>query len=627
MPGLQVLSAPQNQPTLSPTVQSAPTQPTLAPRVLSAPTNAPTLAPKVVTQPTQPTLNPQVQPPAQGKITSVGTSTDQQPYTQKLSLQEFGQLVKQQYPAYEGKDDVQLAQAMLQKYPQYQDRIYTPSKQDEQYSLGGFLANIPKSGATAIGNLVTAVLHPVDTIEGAAKILYGALNKNGGADGFLNAVNPILAGANKLVPDSYKQQSAVAIDSTIQFFKNRYGSIENLKKTAYKDPVGFLIDLSTLLDAGGSALKSVGDVSQISELSKAGEIASKAGEITNPVNAGLKVIGKAANLGADTLGAVTGAGGGAIKEAVTNPSAGYWEALYGKTSPEEIVAESKSALRGVKADRASTYQSQLADIKNAPATLDLTPLKSELQTQLTKYGIGTDEKGNLVFDNSTVSDPSEQSKIQSAYQDINRWDRTPSNVTPAGMDTLKRRLDNLYSPNSDVRSFVTSLKSSTRQILNDNVPGYAEMTKHYQEATSFIDEVTKGLSLGDKTSADTALRKLASALKQNNEFRTQLVKQLQEVGGKDITGKIAGYNLSSLIPRSIVGKGADILALYGLAHAINPAMLAGLAASSPKLVGTVLGGFGLTAKAATSVVDKLGAANMIGPATKAAYQLGRLKNQ
>jgi hypothetical protein len=64
---LQVLSAPQGQPTLNPQVQSAPVQPTLAPRVLSAPTNAPTLAPKVVTQPQQPTLNPQVQttPPGQ----------------------------------------------------------------------------------------------------------------------------------------------------------------------------------------------------------------------------------------------------------------------------------------------------------------------------------------------------------------------------------------------------------------------------------------------------------------------------------------------------------------------------------------------------------------------------------
>src|SRR4051794_20398317 len=60
MAGLQVLSAPTNQPTLKPQVQSAPIQPTLAPKVVSAP-RQPTLAPKVVTQPAQPQLNPVVQ--------------------------------------------------------------------------------------------------------------------------------------------------------------------------------------------------------------------------------------------------------------------------------------------------------------------------------------------------------------------------------------------------------------------------------------------------------------------------------------------------------------------------------------------------------------------------------------
>lgn len=67
MSGLQVLSAPPNQPTLNPIVQSAPVQPTLAPRVLSTPQNAPTLAPKVQTQPAQPTLVPQVQSQPQGQ--------------------------------------------------------------------------------------------------------------------------------------------------------------------------------------------------------------------------------------------------------------------------------------------------------------------------------------------------------------------------------------------------------------------------------------------------------------------------------------------------------------------------------------------------------------------------------
>lgn len=126
MPGLQVLSAPTNQPTLNPQVQSAPTQPILAPRVLSAPTNAPTLAPKVVAQPSQPTLNPQVQtqPQDQGKITSIGTADNQQPA--KLSVDDFAQLIKQQYPQYADQDNMKLVGTILKKYPQYSDRVFVP---------------------------------------------------------------------------------------------------------------------------------------------------------------------------------------------------------------------------------------------------------------------------------------------------------------------------------------------------------------------------------------------------------------------------------------------------------------------------------------------------------------------
>lgn len=60
MASLKVISAPTNQPTLNPKVQSAPVQPTLAPKVAIQP-RQPTLAPKVVTQPVQPSFSPVVQ--------------------------------------------------------------------------------------------------------------------------------------------------------------------------------------------------------------------------------------------------------------------------------------------------------------------------------------------------------------------------------------------------------------------------------------------------------------------------------------------------------------------------------------------------------------------------------------
>lgn len=143
MAQLQVLSAPTNQPTLNPVVKTAPVQPVLSPRVITKPAQ-PVLAPKVVTQPQQPILNPQVEtkPQGLGKITSIGTANEQQPYTPKLSLEEFGQLIKQNYPAYADKSDLEVGQAMIAKYPEYTNRInvakMSPTSDEQGASVWGW---------------------------------------------------------------------------------------------------------------------------------------------------------------------------------------------------------------------------------------------------------------------------------------------------------------------------------------------------------------------------------------------------------------------------------------------------------------------------------------------------------
>lgn len=144
MANLQVLNAPTNQPVLNPKVQSAPVQPALAPKVVTAPAQS-RMIPKVVTQPTQPQLNPEVQtqPQGLGTINSTGTATEQKPYTQKLSMAEFGQMIKQKYPAYTDKTDIEVAQAVIAKYPQYSNKVnlaqLTPKTEPEGvYGLAGF---------------------------------------------------------------------------------------------------------------------------------------------------------------------------------------------------------------------------------------------------------------------------------------------------------------------------------------------------------------------------------------------------------------------------------------------------------------------------------------------------------
>jgi hypothetical protein len=77
-----------------------------------------------------------------------------------------------------------------------------------------------------------------------------------------------------------------------EFYKGRYGGVDNIKETIYQDPTGVLLDLSTLLSMGGTGLTRFGQFSKIKKVSEVGKFLSKAGEVTNPITQGVKLLGK-----------------------------------------------------------------------------------------------------------------------------------------------------------------------------------------------------------------------------------------------------------------------------------------------------------------------------------------------
>ena len=74
-----------------------------------------------------------------------------------------------------------------------------------------------------------------------------------------------------------------------------------LGHTIYNDPVGFLADLSAILGSAGFAGKAVGEVSGISGLTKAGEIAGQAGTYVDPLAAISRIPKLAANKATEAI--------------------------------------------------------------------------------------------------------------------------------------------------------------------------------------------------------------------------------------------------------------------------------------------------------------------------------------
>lgn len=148
--------------------------------------------------------------------------------------------------------------------------INTRSQEDstqETKSVGGFAGNVIKSGLDLVKNTANAVIHPIQTAKSIGNIALGA--------------------AEKLVPG--RQGAEDSFDSLVNFYKQRYGSVDSLKETVYNDPIGFASDVATVLGAGGAALRVAGKAGKAESLVNAGNVASKAANFADPLIAPTEV--------------------------------------------------------------------------------------------------------------------------------------------------------------------------------------------------------------------------------------------------------------------------------------------------------------------------------------------------
>ena len=183
---------------------------------------------------------------------------------------------------------------------------------------------------------------------------------------------------------------------------------------------------------------------------------------------------------------------------------------------------------------------------------------------------------------------------------IDSWDDN----TPAGLDILKQRLDDFYTPSGRGRALVATIKDKLKGTLNEKVPGYFEMTKDYAKTSGMISEIEDTLSLKQGARTDTTIKKLISALKEDNEFRKALVEKLDNLTQKDLVPSLAGASLNTIMPRGLIGRslfaGGGIGILSGV---VTPKILFGLALTSPRIVGELLSILGMSNKAIQSFME------------------------
>jgi hypothetical protein len=467
------------------------------------------------------------------------------------------------------------------------------------------VGNFPASMSNMLGGIYEAVTNPIQTGKAVLDVAAGGL-QNILPDSIVNAIG--------------RDQSSIdAANRLGQFYVQRYGGVENAKRTIANDPAGFMADVSTILTGGSTVAPKLGvAASFVDPLS----LAAKA--TTATAKGGAKLAGEA-------LGLTTGAGSESLKQAYRagreggNTSQQFRENISGRAPVTEVLDMAKQNLSDMNTAKQAEYRSGMVNIKNDKSILDFAGIDKSMNNATNK----TTYKGKIVNERAA-------SELDQVKNIVNDWKaQNPAEYhTPEGLDALKKRvgdvLEGIPYEQKTARAAVGEIYKSIKSEITKQAPTYANVMKQYSESSDLIKEIERSLSLGNKASADTGIRKLQSLMRNNVNTnygqRSNLAQQLVQQGGQDIFPALAGQALSQITPRGLQRATAIPQSLGAFSLGGIPAAAGSLFASSPRAVGESAYGLGLlgrgldTASNAVPLAFDPRAYNLM-------YQAGRIKGQ
>lgn len=456
---------------------------------------------------------------------------------------------------------------------------------------GKALRNLPSSALQFGKDIVQPFLHPVETGTALKNLGLGLAEKlpEGLAERMPGPLGAGLAAARTLGGGGHEQ----AADAVGAFLAERYGGIENLKKTMAEDPVGFASDLSLILTGGGAGAARLPGVA-----GRAGQVVGTAGRVIDPISA----VTGAARLGGHAATGFMGAlgthtGGESIRTAARAGYEGgeaaraFRENIRGVEPMERTVDEARDALETIRRTRNADYRDDMAQLG-----LDRTVLPFDRVDQA--FTAAANIKNFRGIDLSPTT-----AEIRGRMQEaVDHWRILPPGEfhTPEGLDALKQMLGDIRDatqPRTPERVVADRIYQSVRRTIIQQAPEYARIMRGYEEASEQVREIEKTLSLNDSATIDTSLRKLQSVLRDNVNTsygrRRELAEYLVQVGAPHLMERLAGQALRPGFARGIGRLGAQLateLALMSGGDMLGSGVralraLGQLPIMSPRLVG------------------------------------------
>jgi hypothetical protein len=411
------------------------------------------------------------------------------------------------------------------------------------------------------------------------------------------SVNPVSATVGQvgsyLVPYSAAQKGM-----------NVIGNMANVQKATNMIPsFARNVGQQTII-GGGTGYALTPDAAGRGESALFGAVGGAGGEFVRPV---AQATGKFMS---EALGLSTGTGSDAVKQAFKSGVTGdrqFVENMRGNVPVTDILEQAQGAMQTLKQNRRDAFQKGFESTKQNQTFLDFKPIESRFDNaiqSLTVKGVGGVSASKV--GQKTLDDVAEIKAV------VDEWKAKPELHTAEGLDALKRRIDDVYRQDmsNEAKSILTQTRGAVKQTIVKQDKNYAKTMKDYEEGLSLERELEKALSLGDKASADTAIRKLQSLMRNNANtsyaYRQELANILRNETGTDLMPALAGQSMQSFTPRGIqklvpsltAGSGVGAAAVGAGPAALIP--LATLPLQSPRVVGEAVYG---TGRAARPVID------------------------
>jgi hypothetical protein len=512
------------------------------------------------------------------------------------------------------QSNAEIRRLIEQKYPgaykKTEDPIVAPTPKKDYTDVGlgevgiEALSNLPSSAKREVQALWDAVTSPIETAKTVGQLGYGIL-QNVLPDDVVQMIGE----------DEESQQLASAVG---EYFADRYGGIENIKRTIATDSAGFLADLAGTISGGSTIAAKVianaakaGKGAKLARVPAALEQVSKYASRIDPITFSLVGAGKVAKVGtkkvlgpavATTLAFTSGTGREAIEQAYKAGKEGgealknFRDNLTGKADPLEAVANARYNLNILYEQRKQSYLSGKANLKDVDLNLGtIKSMVADLQALRT-----TDAKV-LEAANSAAEILARAEK--QGYKSISDFDELKRTLNSEAMN---------YSGTARVK--IKELADEVKRQINTADPNYEKVMKSYEEATKSIQEIEKALDVGDKKTAEKALKSLLTSMRDgvstNYGQRLNLAQQLEQLpGAKQFLPQLAGQELSSYVPRGLQGRILGSGLVGGLGYLggslLSPSTVISGLAASPRAVGNVAQLSGRTARRASQAAQVL----------------------